>query len=345
MASKQHNTGVLILSEMTGAVDELPEATRINPNDTDGVVSAIKTALSVPKWDQRQRLAAMQRRLSNYTVQRWAADFLEQLTQSHSAQLEHQHKILSPDVNKQMVRAYKSAGSRVIILDYDGTLREMVSSHRPRHAAPSKPLRRLLEKLSDQPKTKVCIISGRKREELETWFGHMDLSLVAEHGAWVKDQGEWSQAQFSFQKHKKLLMSILERFTERTPGAVIEEKEFGLVWHYRNVVPELAHARVTALKHEVNQAIADSDLGIYSGHKIIEIKPRNINKGVASLELLAMNPADFVVAIGDDYTDEAMFEVLPEETYSIKVGMGKTYAHYQVPDVNRVLKLLQNISD
>jgi trehalose 6-phosphate synthase/phosphatase len=211
-------------------------------------------------------------------------------------------------------------------------------------AAPSKAVRRLLQKLTSQPRTKVCIMSGRPREVLETWFGEMTLALVAEHGAWVKDEGEWSQEDFSFYQEKKLLLPILERFTERTPGASIEEKEFGFVWHYRNVVPELAHARITSLKHELNQATAQSDLAIYNGRKIVEIKPSSINKGTAALELLAMNPSDFVIAIGDDYTDEAMFEVLPEEAYAIKVGLGKTYANYQVTNVSQVLKLLQAIS-
>lgn len=108
-------------------------------------------------------------------------------------------------------------------------------------------------------------------------------------------------------------------------------------------MPELAHARIASLKHELNQAITRTDLGIYSGHKIIEVKPRSINKGTACLELLAMNPADFILAIGDDYTDEAMFESLPEEAYTVKVGLGKTYAAHQIKSVDQVLSLLQKI--
>lgn len=345
IACHQHSTGVLILSEMTGAVDELPEAIRINPNDTDSLVIAIKTALTMPKWEQRQRLTFMQRRLSLYTVQRWAADFIDELIQSKKHQSRQRHNLVTADIKQEIAQSFEIANSRLIILDYDGTLREMVPSPEPRLAAPPVAVRRLLHKLTGYKNTKVCIMSGRPRNVIETWFGSMPLALVAEHGAWVKDQGEWSQAEFSFQKYRKILLPILERVTERTPGAAIEEKEFGLVWHYRNVVPELAHARITSLKHDLNQSLSESELAIHSGRKILEIKPRNINKGTASLELLAMSPADFIMAIGDDYTDEAMFEVLPEGSFSIKVGHGKSYARYQVPNVNQVLKLLQNICD
>ncbi|MGI9027901.1 MAG: bifunctional alpha,alpha-trehalose-phosphate synthase (UDP-forming)/trehalose-phosphatase [Candidatus Saccharimonadales bacterium] len=344
VASHQRQPGVLVLSEMTGAIDELPEALRVNPNDTASMVAAIKTALGMPKWDQHQRLAIMQRRLALYTVQRWTADFMEQLNKSKSVQAEHRHKVLNADVRKKIIKDFVDAKKRLVILDYDGTLHEMIASQEPRHSAPSIPLRRLLRKLADQPGTKVCIMSGRPRKVLETWFGDTDLALVAEHGAWVKDKGEWSQAQFSFQKYKKPLMVILKRFSERTPGATIEEKEFGLVWHYRNVVPELAHGRADSLTHELNQAIARTDLGVYRGHKIIEIKPRSINKGSACLEILAMHPADFIIAIGDDYTDEAMFEGFPEEAFTIKVGLGKTYASYQVASVDRVLSLLNKFN-
>lgn len=345
VASHQKRPGVLILSEMTGAVDELPEATLINPNDIGSMVAAIKTALTMPKWEQRQRLSIMQKRLSRYTVQRWAADFIEQLTQTKSVQPNYQRNVLTSEIRQKIILKCNAAKERLIILDYDGTLHEMVSSPEPRHSSPPKALRRLLQRLAGKPRTKICIMSGRPRDVLESWFGDMNISLIAEHGAWVKDDGEWSQAEFSFQKHKKGLLAIMERFTERTPGAVIEEKEFGLVWHYRNVLPELGHTRSTGLEHELNKATANSALAIYSGHKIIEIKPRSINKGAACLELLAMHPADFIMAIGDDYTDEAMFEVLPDEAYSIKVGIGKTFANYQVAEVDQVLKLLRRITE
>lgn len=343
VATKQAIPGVLILSEMAGAVDELQEALRINPNDTGSIIEALKTALTMPKNEQRQRLESMQRRLSRYTVKRWASDFMEQLAHSKNIQAERREKDLPETVKVQMIQDFKKAKSRLIILDYDGTMRELVSSPKPAQATPPAALVQLLQQLINMPKTKVGIISGRPREVMEKWFGKMDVALAAEHGAWVKEGGNWSQVEIPFQKYKKKIMPILERYLERTPGAVIEEKRFAVVWHYRNVVPELAYVRNSSLRHELNQVLADSDIGIHNGHKIIEMKPRNINKGTVAQELLVMYPSDFILAAGDDYTDEAMFQALPEDAYTIKVGLGETHAHFRLPRVKNVLALLEEL--
>lgn len=341
IAAKQNTHGVLILSEMTGAVDELPEALRINPNDSASIVEAIKKALRMPNKERIERLEFMQRRLSSYSVQRWGADFIEQLGRSKQLQARSHKKALSEAAKKELLSSYKQAGRKLIFLDYDGTLRELVSSPQPSRAAPSKNLIKLLKYLAAQPGTEVCIISGRQRDVMEKWFFGLDVSLAAEHGAWIRHRQEWSQAENSFHKYKKTLLPILKRYSERTPGSVVEEKDFALVWHYRNVAPELAFARKAGLTHELEQAIANTDIDIHEGRKIVEIKPHNINKGAAALELLAINPSDFILAVGDDYTDEAMFELLPEETYSIKVGLEETHARFQLGTVGDVCGLLE----
>jgi len=345
VASKKRKKGVLILSEMTGAIDELPEALPINPNDVDSIVKAIKMALVMPQHEQRRRLESMQKRLSQYTVQRWARDFIEQLSYSKWQQAARQAKEFPSSASDEILEKFSAAKQRLIILDYDGTLQELVSSPKPSRATPLKTLLKLLERLTTQPNTKVCIVSGRPRAVLDDWFGHLDISLAAEHGAWVKESSEWSQTQFSFQEYKKRLLPLLERYAERTPGAVIEEKGSALVWHYRNVSAELAFARNTSLRHELRQLLGGSEIGTYDGHKIIEIKPKVINKGSVALEFLATHPADFILTAGDDYTDEAMFQVLPEGAYTIKVGLGESYADYRVPNVNYVLRLLRKISN
>jgi trehalose 6-phosphate synthase/phosphatase len=346
VAAKQRSAGVLILSEMTGAVEELPEALRINPNDTDSVVAAIKTALRMSKREQRNRLLPMQKRLSRYTVQRWSADFMEQLHQAKSDQDQQYAKSISSDVTAQIRHDFVAAKQRLILLDYDGTLHELVPTPNPRQSMPSKALLDVLRRLSSLPHTTIAIVSGRPKEALELWFRGLRVSLVAEHGAWVRQGGEWSQADIAFRDYKKIARDVMERYAERTPGALVEEKDYAIVWHYRNVAPELAYARNSRLRHDLMQALDHTDVGVYGGHKVIEVKPRAINKGTVALELLAMNPADFVMAIGDDHTDEDMFEVLQEDDYyTIKVGLGETHARLQVAGVQQVRSLLSDLAE
>lgn len=344
IAAKQRQPGVLILSEMTGAVDELPEALRINPNDRYAIIAAIKTALVMPRSQQRQRLQSMQRRLSRYTVQRWAGDFLEQLDYSKRIQTERESKKLSTKDSQQLTAAFAVAKKRILFLDYDGTLQGFVPSPDPKKAAPSKLLLSILAKLAAYPDTEVCIVSGRTKEALDLWFDGMPLSLVAEHGAWIKQKGRWVQKQGSFQQYKDALLPILKRYAERTPGAEVEEKSFSLVWHYRNVPPELAYARSIGLQHELRQELTDSDVDIFNGSKIIEIKPRSVHKGAVVGTLHASAAADFVLCIGDDYTDEDMFEALPASAYTIKVGLGETAARFQLSSVEKVHQLLRHLS-
>jgi trehalose 6-phosphate synthase/phosphatase len=339
VASQQSQCGVLILSELTGAVDELPEALVINPNDTAGVVAAIERALVMPVEERQTRIEAMQRRISRYTVRRWAQDFMDQLDKTKRTN--KSDKQLNADA---IVSAFQEASRRAILLDYDGTLAPFVDSPNSNQAAPSDSLLRMLTAISAQLQTDVSIISGRPRDILERWFGGIRVNLVAEHGFWVKHNGDWAQADVPAIKYKQKILSLLEQYTERTPGSRIEEKSSAVVWHYRRVTPELAYARKTSLRHELQELLRDSEIEIHNGHKIIEIKPRGIDKGYAASELLAGKNYDFILSAGDDYTDEDMFGVLPETAFTVKVGQGNTEARYQVYSVDTILYLLHTLA-
>jgi trehalose 6-phosphate synthase/phosphatase len=160
----------------------------------------------------------------------------------------------------------------------------------------------------------------------------------------MKYNGEWSQQQVSMGNQRKKILTVLEHYSERTPGATIEQKDFALVWHYRGAPTELAHARNASLMYELDQLVANTELSVHKGNKIIEIKPRTVTKGVVAEDLMAIHEADFVMAIGDDYTDEDMFQALPDDAHSVKVGLGDTAARYQVTSVEDVLKFLQSLA-
>ncbi len=343
VASKQQSPGVLILSEMAGAIDELPEALSVNPNDGDAICQALETALAMPQGDQRARLHAMQHRLSKYTVQRWAADFLEQLDRAKDLQI-HDDKLLTPKTEQALETAFTSAASRLLLLDYDGTLRGFVPTPNPAQAAPSKTLLGIIKNLADLPNTTVAIISGRPRAALQSWFGDLPVILAAEHGAWTKLDGSWHQEQAAFHTHRAAILNILERYADRTPGAQIEQKDFAIVWHYRNVPTELAYARNAQLRYEIARLLQGTDISLYDGSKVIEMKPKSIHKGAVCEKVLAAYPADCIISIGDDYTDEDMFRALPKTAHTIKVGLDDTAARHQIAAVENVVRLLERLT-
>lgn len=78
VAVKQDNPGVLVLSEMAGAAVELTDALLVNPNDTEQIENAICRALEMPFEEQKERMHRMQSIVSVQTVNKWAADFVNE---------------------------------------------------------------------------------------------------------------------------------------------------------------------------------------------------------------------------------------------------------------------------
>jgi len=123
----------------------------------------------------------------------------------------------------------------------------------------------------------------------------------------------------------------------------VEEKDFSLVWHYRRADPEFAYVRTQELRHAILNLTANLDVGVFEGSKILEIRQLGINKGRAAEFWLKKEKWDFLLAAGDDYTDEEMFTVLPEQAYSIKVGSGISKARFNVKDTYEIRSLLKQL--
>ena len=132
----------------------------------------------------------------------------------------------------------------------------------------------------------------------------------------------------------------MDAFSDRTPGSFVEEKSYSLVWHYRNVQKGLGGLRGNELMDNLRYLTAPHGLQLLNGNKVIEVKNTEINKGKSTLKLLDQDEYDFVLAIGDDYTDEDIFKSLPETAISIKVGTDISAARYFVENHEEVLVLL-----
>jgi trehalose 6-phosphate synthase/phosphatase len=341
LASKTDGKGVLILSEMAGAAKELGEAIIVNPNDREEMVEAIETALAMPEDEQRERNSIMQRRLQRYNVTRWAEDFVDRLLATKDQQREMGARMLTSQARQQLIADYHRSKRRLLLLDYDGTLMPFFA--RPEGAQPTENLIALLTGLGEDPNNLVVIISGRCRATLESWLGGIDLGLVAEHGAWLKEK-DWELLEPFSNDWKEEIKSILEVHMDRTPGSFIEEKECSLVWHYRKADAALASIRARELKDSLLHLTTNLDLGVLEGNKVMEIKHIGINKGRAAQRWLAKEQWDFILAIGDDVTDEDIFGVLPESAYSLKVGLGPSKARFNIASQHEVRELLHDMA-
>jgi trehalose 6-phosphate synthase/phosphatase len=345
VASKKRKAGVLILSEMTGAIDEMPEALSINPNNAMSVASAIHEALSMPSREQMKRLKAMQERLEVASVQNWGKEFMDDLSDMSKGDALSKRRLSETGKQRVMTR-FAQADHRLIILDYDGTLRNFVKTPSPLAAAPTLRIRRILKQLTDQPNTTVAIVSGRTKRALSSWFVGLPVVLAAEHGAWKRFDKKWVQVDNDFKKDKKRIRDVMEKYSERTEGAVIEEKDHALVWHYTNVEPDIAFKRATELKRELSDMLDGEEIAVHEGRNIVEVKPSFIAKSNVVRELKLKYPSDFVLCAGDDYTDEDMFRELQDDrsAVTIKIGHGETSARYALSSPGKFLKLLDDLT-
>ena len=342
IATKTDGKGVLILSEMAGAASELGEAVIVNAHNKGVIVKAIKEALEMPVEEQIERNRLMQSRLSRYTITRWANDFLETLSDVKKSQEELSVRRLAKSIRERLVNEYDKSSRRLFLLDYDGTL--VGFAGRPEKAGPDKKLLALLQSLTTEPKNEVVIISGRDKATLNYWLGNLNASLIAEHGAWIKARADdWRVMEPLRNDWKDTIRPILELYTDRTPGSSVEEKDFSLVWHFRRSDPELAYLRSQELRGAVLNLTANLDIGVFEGSKILEVKNIGISKGHTAEVWLAKQNWDFILAAGDDYTDEDLFAVLPENTYSIKVGYSISKARFNLDSVYELRLLLEEL--
>lgn len=343
IASKSGKSGVLILSRTAGAATELKEALLVNPDQTLELSNALAQALMMPAPELQLRLKRMQKHLSANTVQTWTQDFMRSLSRSSTTSLTLTLPLLGSRIRK-LEEDYRSATRRLLLLDYDGVLAPIRSV--PSKAAPTATLLKLLETLGSQPNTDVAIISGRSQANLEEWLSSLPVALAAEHGATIKSAPgrKWKQLVRTNTAWKAAIKPSLEKYARETPGSFVEEKEHALVWHYRKSTPYIAQKYNAIIKRNLGPIVKKWGLKINNGHKILEIKSGQVNKSVAA-RFFMIDTYDFVLAIGDDYTDEAMYKALPKRGYSIRVGRGVTAAKWRLSSQEKAIQLLQGLAE
>jgi trehalose 6-phosphate synthase len=86
-AQDPENPGVLILSRMTGAADELEGALLVTPYNIDGVAAAINQALDMSRPERRQRWQSMIKQVQSNDVRNWASSFVERLTEGQTEKM------------------------------------------------------------------------------------------------------------------------------------------------------------------------------------------------------------------------------------------------------------------
>ncbi len=345
VACQVENKGVLILSEMAGAAAELNEALIINPTDSIEMAEAIFNALEMKVAEKYSRLERMQNRIASYNVFTWAFDFFNQTFNAKEQQRLISVRVIDKNISSQIASVYQNADHRILFLDYDGTL--VPFSKYPELATIDRSTLEIIRKLAEDPKNQIVIISGRDKDFLERQFREMNVTLVAEHGYFIKSAGSnWETTITIDSQWKEAVMQILIEYVNRCNGSFVEEKTGSIAWHYRNSDPDFALLRLHELRDDLAEIIRVShnkDIEILEGNNVLEVKSGKYDKGQAALALMKNKHFDFIFAAGDDKTDEFLFKVLPASAYTIRIGLSSSFAKYKVPDIPFLLKLLKGM--
>ena len=232
-----------------------------------------------------------------------------------------------------------------LFLDFDGTLSPLVDH--PSQVVLSEAIRDTLRTLAK--KITVTILSGRSRDEVEALIKIPELFYGGVHGLDIKGPGliKIYDGVLPMLPVLKEAREFFQKEMEKFPGAWIEEKKYGLAFHYRPMGPAL----IPRLKKQIESyAKAHPQLKMTSGKQLFELRPNvEWDKGSATLFLLKAlhldGPTVLPIFLGDDETDEDVFRVLKNRGWGILVDArpGKTSARAYLRTTDEVELFLKRL--
>lgn len=228
-----------------------------------------------------------------------------------------------------------------MLLDYDGTLAPFhVNRFR---AFPLPGVIDAVERIAVQPATEVALISGRPVSEVRTLIVSDSLAIVGTHGFEFYRPGRGTEL-WSLSAEQERALDEAEAFAKDLVGPARTERKVATVAIHLRGLPETEAVRVANHFEKfcaTMSGIGEMDVRRFDGG--VELRAKGRDKGAAVRDLLAeLPPADLVVYIGDDDTDEDAFRDLPPHGIGIKVGPEErpTRAQGRLPSSEAVRQFL-----
>jgi len=247
----------------------------------------------------------------------------------------HDSSRLEPGL-RLALRNIARTGTLLVGCDYDGTLSPIVSN--PAHARALPGASAVLRQLASLTSTVVAVVSGRALRDLAAMSRlPEEITLVGSHGA-ESDLDSLSNLDESAIQRLVTLLEQCYSVTDGVDGTLLENKPSGVAVHVRNA--DRADAtRVLADLHQLFDH--DDSIKLTRGKEVLEMSVTHADKGSAMDRLRVENEATAVIFIGDDVTDEYVFERLTSEPHvTVKVGHGDTAARFRVDEPQDVLEVL-----
>ncbi len=342
VAARESDRGVVVLSELAGGARELSEAIIINPHDRVGCVAALETALKMPIRKQVATFASMRHRQLRNTALNWSVTFLESLRTIKTKQAAIRSRSFNNKTAASALSAYQTARKRLILLDYNGTLVPVPKDGRTK--PPPAALLNTLGRIARNSHNRIAIITDNSRDLIERWFEKAPIDLIACSDAAYRSSGKWTTFQELSTAWQEEALPILEKYVIRTPGSYIDIKRYALIWHFENAEKELGEVRSRELLEDLRSFAGMENLQINDSGRLVEIRNAESHKASMLKAYMDDHKWDFIFAAGDDQSNEAMFQILPPDACTIRIGSTLTSAHYNLADHSRLLAFLQDLA-
>ncbi|CAM9322431.1 unnamed protein product [Pylaiella littoralis] len=343
------SAGVVLASEFSACSSLLNGAMRINPFDVAKTAGAFAQALAMSEAERSGRRARDLPYISSRPSALWTYQALLDMwamkneasvthieeTTSLASELSHEMTMtdFTPLDVDDMMAAYRHSKSRVIILDYGGSLLEKEGLGKYLKRNLSSVSGRKLPQSTYDAVVKLCqdkfntvfIVSGLNDKGLMHAVGGVPgLGLAANNGlafSWPVEAGKertWEVFDYgvNWEEVKTAALPLLQKFTAHTNGASIKMRDSGLAWSYYFTDPEWGQTQAKQLHGELEVALAAYDVKVQHLRGSLEVVPKRLHKGVVVSTILrtqrercARNP-DFVFCLGDDASDEQMFSAV-----------------------------------
>lgn len=348
--------GLCILSEFSSCTRVIRGALHVNPWKISEIANAFHQALNMSTEERMNRISTASEFVTRVTTRRWALAVMLDLKGVHKnvdagryagAGLGLGFRLLgmetgfdSLDVSK-VAKAFKSRRSRLILLDYGGTIlsndntdnltRFQMVKQSKELSVPTDRLISVLKDLCADKRNIVFVVSGKERHSLTRTLNDIpNLGLAAEHGMFLS----WPTSKTGEKRHwetlvpvqddswRSIAITIMEVYTSRTHGSYIEETEMKVLWQYRDADPEFGYLQSRELEDHLSNVLQSFDVDILHGGVeeggYVEVRPRGVNKGVVGMHIVKQIPSrytahkkvDFALVLGDDHCDEPMLSVM-----------------------------------
>lgn len=376
MESSGPKKSMLVVSEFIGCSPSLSGAIRVNPWNVEATAEALNEAISMSNNEKQLRHEKHYRYVSTHDVAYWSRSFFQDLERSCKDHFKRRcwgiglsfgFRVVALDPNFRklsidtIVSAYAKAKNRAVLFDYDGTIMPQTSINK----SPSQEVISVINQLCGDFKNTVFVVSGRGRESLGKWFSPCKkLGIAAEHGYFIRwgEEEKWEICDqgnnFGWMQMAEPVMNL---YTEATDGSYIEKKESALVWHHQDADPGFGSSQAKELLDHLESVMANEPVAVKSGQFIVEVKPQGVSKGLVAEKIFASmseggRKADFVLCIGDDHSDEDMFEIIGNamnrgvisantSVFACTVGQKPSKAKYYLDDTTQVTTMLEALAE